>query len=981
MASSNRDEHIEKLTGSENYHTWSFAMMNLLEMNEWEGTIIQAVANRESDATKLRKAKAKLVLSVDSSIYMHIQNCNTAADIWKTLKDLFEDRGLARKIGLLRKLITTRLESSDSMSEYVNQIIMTANKLTGIGFPINDEWLGAILLAGLGDDFSPMIMGLESSGIRISGDAIKSKLLDTTYEKPSGSAFVGKGGHKKKFGRSKSGSGFEFKCFKCKKRGHKANECPDRSNTEPRKGESKETKNAFHAVLLSKDRQLSSHEWYIDSGASQHMTPNAGLLSETKTTSAKEIVAANNAKMSAFQSGKVTLRVNESNIEVNDVLHVPELSANLLSISKIVKSGNRVTFDKDGCSIYNGSNVRLALLKETDGVYRLRSEKIECLLSPGSSTTVSAIDWHRRLGHINYSDLCKMRDGIVDGVKFADGETSLRNCEACQKGKQSRQPFKSSGTKSSDILELVHSDLCGPMENASIGGAKYFLTFIDDFTRKYFVYFLRLKSDVLATFKDFKQLVENQTGKKIKILRTDNGTEYCGNDFQTFCRKSGIRHQTSTTYTPQQNGVAERANRTIVERAKCMIFDADLDKSFWAEAVHTAVYVINRSVNSVLVDKTPEEAWTGLKVNLSAMRIFGSPVMVHVPKQKRAKWDPKSRKMIFVGYDDNTKGYRCIDSTTKRIEISRDVVFLESKSNSGISTEDDADDTNSVRDDPIEHKTPEDDEVVSSDSDGEYQSMLESSLDDTMVNESDHSADDPEYLPAVRISPQEIVRRSSRSKKPNPKYFGNSALSSEGDCDPVCVREAESRHDCNEWKAAMKDELDSLAENATWDLVDIPSTRKAIKSRWVFKTKHDDAGKIIRYKARLVAKGCSQKCGIDYNETYSPVVRYVSIRYLIALSVKLNLKIDQMDAVTAFLQGDLTEEIYMEQPEGFGDGSGKVCRLKKAIYGLKQSGREWNKKLESTLKSFGLRKSRVDPCVYFTENIDLILAISMWMTF
>lgn len=242
MASS-RDDHIEKLVGSENYHTWSFAMSNLLEMNEWEKTIIQREADREIDVVKLRKAKAKLVLSVDTSIYMHIQGCATAAEIWKKLKDLFEDRGLARKIGLLRKLITTHLENSESMSDYVNQIIMTANKLTGIGFPINDEWLGAILLAGLGDDFSPMIMGLESSGIQISGDAIKSKLLDSTYEKHSGSAFIGKGDNKKKFNCFKNGGAVDYKCFKCKKRGHKMNEFPDnksRSNDtkKPPKGES-----------------------------------------------------------------------------------------------------------------------------------------------------------------------------------------------------------------------------------------------------------------------------------------------------------------------------------------------------------------------------------------------------------------------------------------------------------------------------------------------------------------------------------------------------------------------------------------------------------------------------------------------------------------------------------------------------------------------------------------------------------------------
>lgn len=717
--------------------------------------------------------------------------------------------------------------------------------------------------------------------------------------------------------------------------------------------------NAFHAVLLSKGN-FNSNEWYIDSGASQHMTPNGDLLIESKPISVKEIVTANNAKMKTSRVGKVMLRVNEDEIEVDDVLHVPGLSANLLSISRMVKNGNTVIFNKDGCTVYNSSNVQVVQLKESDGVYKMRSETVECLLS--SELVTSAVTWHRRLGHINYQDLCKMRNGVVDGIEFPDVANGLKNCEVCLQGKQARLPFKKVGNRSKCILELVHSDLCGPMENASFGGAKYFLTFIDDFTRKYFVYFLKCKSEVLEKFKEFKQLVENQTDKKIKIIRSDNGTEYCGNDFQSFCKKSGIQHQTSNTYTPQQNGVAERANRTIVERAKCMLFDADLKKSFWAEAVHTAVYIINRSVNSVLINQTPEELWSGSKVNIGEMRIFGSPVMVHVPKQKRAKWDPKSKKLLFVGYDDNIKGFRCIDPTTKKITVSRDVVFLESKVVPIIAVDVTADVASSS--DPVRDESVVDGDVVEVDEDSDDESNYEST-----------SENDVSDINIVSAQPIERALSPRRLRQRKPICYTYSVLDNEQGSDPEHFRDVELRDDSSKWKAAMNDEYNSLIENRTWDLVKIPAGRKPIKSKWVFKTKRDDKGEIVRYKARLVAKGCSQKYGIDYNETYSPVVRYVSIRFLIELAVKLDLKIDQMDAVTAFLQGDLSEVIFMEQPEGFSDGTENVCKLNRSIYGLKQSSREWNKKLENALKSFGLRKSQVDPCVYFSNNIDLILAI------
>lgn len=239
------------------------------------------------------------------------------------------------------------------------------------------------------------------------------------------------------------------------------------------------------------------------------------------------------------------------------------------------------------------------------------------------------------------------------------------------------------------------------MENVSIGKARYFLTFIDDYSRKIFVYFLESKSQVLAKFIDFKAWVETQTERKIKVFRTDNGAEYCSKEFDNFFRVNGITHQLSNVYTPQQNGVAERINRTLVERAKCMIFDADLDKSYWAEAVNMAAYIINRSVSSVLIDKTPEEVWCGGKIDLSDLKIFGSSVMVHNPRQRRKKWDRKSLNLIFVGYDTNKKSYRCIDTNTKKLTISRDVVFIEKNVDSKIIVNDIDDEFDEVRDNVV----------------------------------------------------------------------------------------------------------------------------------------------------------------------------------------------------------------------------------------------------------------------------------------
>lgn len=251
-------------------------------------------------------------------------------------------------------------------------------------------------------------------------------------------------------------------------------------------------------------------------------------------------------------------------------------------------------------------------------------------------------------------------------------------CPSCSLGKQSRKPFPKTALKrATRTLELLHSDICGPMSTESLGNNLYFVLFIDDYTRMTWVYFLKQKSEVFSVFKRFKQMIEVQSGLKIKVLRTDNGGEYTSNEFKAFCDEFGIVHQLTIPYSPQQNGVAERKNRTVMEMARCLLFEKKLPKTFWCEAVNTAVYLLNRLSTKAVEGMTPIEAWSGLKPSFKHLKVFGCVCFFHVHSSKRTKLDERAQQGIFLGYSSNSKEFRIFDIFEEKIVLSRDVVFDE----------------------------------------------------------------------------------------------------------------------------------------------------------------------------------------------------------------------------------------------------------------------------------------------------------------
>lgn len=948
---------VPKLKGRENYEEWAFGVQNVLILDGLWG----CVEGTESDADKCAKAKARIVLTIDSALFSHIRDELTPKNVWDKLKSMFSDSGQTRKINLLRSLISTKMENCESMGDYVNKVVETSQRLKSTGFAIDDVWIGSLLLAGLPEKYSPMIMAIEHSGIAITADAIKTKLLDMEVEpQRHGVAFAG-GENKGKYFEKKKHKG--VKCYACKEFGHFKSQCPKLAGEETKSEQKKKKSHAFSAVFLS--GQFLKTDWYVDSGASVHLCVNNEWMENiSPDCELKEIIVANDTKVPVKCMGDVSLTTKCVNgnfqISVKNVVCVPELATNLLSVAQLIKNGNTVKFDTKGCQIYNKQEELVATADLIQNVYRLNIDRSACCLLTSGET------WHRRFGHINSADLNKMKKA-VDGLDFkGEVQCSKKNCKICCEGKQHRLPFPREGTRAKEVLEVVHADLCGPMEEVSIGGSRYFALFEDDATRMTFVYFLQSKSEVIDKFLEFKNLVENQMSRKIKHFRSDNGGEYCSKKFEYIFRKYGIIHQKTNSYTPEQNGMSERMNRTLVEKARCLMFDAGLGKEFWAEAINTAVYLRNRSLAAGLGDKTPYEMWHHRKPNVKHLRVFGSKVMVHIPKAKRTKWDKKSEEMILVGYSEVTKGYRVYSPDSHEISISRDVEVMEE-----------------VQIVITSETSPEVGDKSQETSENDYESTHEEEFDNFLPDQSS----DSDYVVERDEPTVDTVRRSMREHKP--KSFDDyvtflSGISQKSpnkvrlDEDPTTVSDALSRPDSDMWKKAMAEEFISFDENEAWDVVDRPENGSVVDCKWVFKRKSESDGS-VRYRARLVARGFTQIPGVDFDETFSPVVRHSILRLLFAISVKYDLEITHLDVATAFLNGHLDKEVFMNKPEGLEIGENKVLKLKKAIYGLKQSSRQWNLRVDQVLSKLGYKKSKFEPCLYTKKNGSSLTIVALYV--
>ncbi|KAF5794743.1 putative RNA-directed DNA polymerase [Helianthus annuus] len=520
------------------------------------------------------------------------------------------------------------------------------------------------------------------------------------------------------------------------------------------------------------------------------------------------------------------------------------------------------------------------------------------------------------------------------------------------------------------------------MQVQSLGHILYYFLLIDDFTRMSWVYFLTNKSDALAKFKVFKNLVEKQCESTIKVLRTDRGGEFCSKEFDNFCERSGIRRELTVPHTPQLNGVVERKNHTIMGMVRSMLKEKKLPNCLWAEVVATAVYVLNRSPTSALEDQTPLQAWSGEVPDVSKLCVFGSVGYKHVYVQGRKKLDDRSQKMIVIGYSSQSpSSYRLFNPLTKKFEASRDVTVVEEaawnweKADKGekimvdfpfpmdaadVLTEGSTSQTNvTVATDEMVPTTSSNSSSVHMDEqsplhEGSQSSTTTNSITQTPLN----------MLDLQNIRSLSDIYASTHALEPEEYMHLQFALSI---CDPMYYHEVVKR---KEWKIAMAEELAAIERNNTWELVSLSIGKNVVGLKWLFKTKLGADGQVLKHKARLVAKGYSQRRGIDFEETFALVARFETIRVVLAVAAQRGWSLHQLDVKSAFLNGELEEDIYVEQPEGYElkDSSDKVYKLKKALYRLKQAPRARYAKIDGYFTHNGYHRSLNEPTLYVKQT-------------
>ena len=846
------------------------------------------------------------------------------------------------------------------------------------------------------------------------------------------------------------------------------------------------TSSIYHTSSTTIAKSTESNPFYIDSGSSGHLTPNSEDFFELRPIPPHPINGIGGSIM-ALGIGNIKIELpNREPIVLYNAIYIPKSGVCLISVSSLwcfsqfyapfLGEIAHITNSKDGYIIAYAS-----LIPQKE-LYVLNVITPTALLAQHAFTTTSTPTfktWHKRMGHTNYQCLEHMaRKGMVKDMPTSFPSAPPK-CESCLLGKQTKLPVPKKrveglGHRATRKLEKVWVDLTGPQATASRTGNLYIMDIVDDYTNRPWAIPLKRKDEALPQLQAWQLRIETLTGLKIGTFYCDRG-ELKSNDMEEWLMSRGTSQVFTAPYTSAHIGRVERMHRTLMGKARTMRIDARCPEYLWDEFYLTAAHLHEKTWTRSLDNKTPYEAWYGRKPDYSYMREIGCKAFVLILNRHNPKVYERSIETILIGYDLNSKTYRCYDPKRKVVYTSYHVRFIESHETSIPLPQTPqpippsvTEITNNATSTPIYFDAEEEEEILPSnlhqpipddpendthhedpDTDHDRENLKDQMPPDQrrsnrskhvtgqqptrleeIVKEVKESAerkkaakeerrrlkdireeekrnipavvderarqelgdlDDPKTMPKVNdqnipveelceifgqldIGEQPNLTRQTHTILPAIANCSEIDPQSFADSTPKNWNEAQLTPEASEWRSAIDDELRSLREMGVYVLVprsDVPQTSKIRKGQMLLSNKTDENGNITRRKARFVFKGYEQRWGVDFTSTTSPTARMESWRILLHIAATLGWDSQQIDIKTAFLYGLLPDDEvqYMEQPRGF-EETGKetwIWKLQRGLYGMKQSGRIWNKTMNEAMISWGFTRLTCESCIYYRK--------------
>ncbi|MBW0502369.1 hypothetical protein O181_042084 [Austropuccinia psidii MF-1] len=690
-----------------------------------------------------------------------------------------------------------------------------------------------------------------------------------------------------------------------------------------------------HALVTSTiSSQGHPNQVVIDCGATHHMFHSKEVFTSLFDTPNLFISTGDSmSQLRAEGMGTVSIIIDKRPLNLVDCLYVPKLNCNLISLLQLFHEQVTITKNLDTFDLKTNENILF------HGKIINNLMKADFIQPTSLSTTIVDDLWHKRLGHPGRGPVRAM------GLPSFNGP-----CHTCDLNKIHQLPFK-------DQFEHL--------------------------TRM-----LKHKSEAFDCFIEAKNLMETQHDRRIKRLISDRGGEFLNDRFKQLASSCGFIHTFSPPYTPQHNGFAERANRTLLDKAKCLLNGSGLPKRFWAEAVNTATLLCNLIPTPSRHNNSPYALWTGKSPRIKKLRIFGCQAIVLIQRNLREwKLGESGCRGIFLGYENDMSSYRVMRLSDGKIVISKHVLFDESvfpnspthlSSTSPlviplVGSEEGSDNNESCSEEPCDHLGSQEsvDEARRPENDPSSFNQEEEGSDEITACPPTDASTEPQPVVQSKlrvIGPRHPTLISSDIDRSNilPYSRRAAALLSSAEVVPRTFKMAVNSTSKDIWLAAISKELKSMDDLKVWDVIELSSTFKLVGTTWVFKVKKDHLGNVVEHKARLCAQGFTQTAGIDFEKTYSLTGRLNSLRTLIAFAASNRLRFHQINIKSAFLNAPLTECVYLSIPQGLSHDRRKYClRLNKAIYGLKQAPLAWYERLRGWLVKVNFLPCVLDPCVFF----------------